>query len=292
MIGYKAASYRGLRDGLVNIARQTWSRASDDNIGLIAAGVAFYSFLAMIPLMAATILIYSLVADPPAISAHLRAIAGHLPGEAARLVEQQLTSVVQTSSSKKGVGLLVSLAIALFGARKGAGSLMTGLNITFACKEDRGFIAQNLTGIAITIGFAVMAVLVVIAIATLGALGELWPAGPPAVISLGKLSANLVLAAAIAGGAALLFRFGPACRKAPLKWLSPGSVLTAAGMVLLTIGFGFYVANFGNYNATYGSLGAVVVLLTWIWLSAYILLLGGELTATLLELEVAQDGSG
>ncbi|WP_239805935.1 YihY/virulence factor BrkB family protein [Croceicoccus hydrothermalis] len=270
------------RGGWIAAAKQAWARGGDDNISLIAAGVAFYGFLAMVPLMAATVLTYGLIADPQSVAAQMQSLAQDLPGSAAELVQDQLSAVVESSSSKKGLGLILALLVALFSARKGAGALIIALNIAYECKEGRGFIAKNLTAIAVTVGGALIALLSVGAIAALGFLDGLLAAAPAVFAPLGKILAYIVLAAAITGGAALLFRYGPACETAALKWLTPGSVLAAVGIVIATLLFGYYVSNFGNYNATYGSLGAVIVLLTWMWASAYILLLGAEMNAALI----------
>ncbi|WP_299309433.1 YihY/virulence factor BrkB family protein [uncultured Croceicoccus sp.] len=268
--------------GWIASAKQAWARGGDDNISLIAAGVAFYGFLAMVPLMAATVLTYGLIADPQTVAVQMQSLAQDLPGSAAELVQDQLSAVVESSSSKKGLGLILALLVALFSARKGAGALIIALNIAYECKESRSFIGKNLTAIGVTVGGALIALLSVGAIAALGFLDGMLDAAPAVFAPLGKILVYVVLAAAITGGAALLFRYGPACETAAFKWLTPGSLLAAVGIVVATLLFGYYVSNFGNYNATYGSLGAVIVLLTWMWASAYILLLGAEMNAALI----------
>ena len=116
------------------------------------------------------------------------------------------------------------------------------------------------------------------AMALLGLLGN-WLWDNIVVAQLLSVLTYVVLGAFLALAAGLLYRFGPACGTGPLRWWAMGPIAAAVGIGLLTLGFGIYVTNFGNYNATYGSLGAVVVLLTWLWLSAYMLLLGAELDA-------------
>ena len=90
--------------------------------------------------------------------------------------------------------------------------------------------------------------------------------------------------------AAVLFRFGPDHPTPSWRWLSPGAVVATLLWLAGTTAFALYVSNFGDYGATYGSLSAVVVLLTWLWLSAYVFLLGAELNAEL-ERQVAGDGA-
>ncbi|MFA9201879.1 MAG: YihY/virulence factor BrkB family protein [Cypionkella sp.] len=267
----------GWRDVVV----RTWKEASADNVGLVAAGVSYYAFLALVPLLGAIVLSYGLFADPQTVVKNLQTIATTLPADIARLVGEQLLNVVQTSSGKKGLGLLAALGIALFGARNAAGAIVTALNIAYEEEETRGFVKVNLLALGMTVGAVLAAILASLAIAVLGYLESLFPAAGPVAIAAGKLVSYLLLGLTAAAAAATLYRYGPARDKAQWQWLTPGSLLFALAWVLLTLGFGFYVSRFGNYGATYGSLGAVVVLLTWLYLSSYALLFGAELNAEL-----------
>lgn len=282
-----AMPLKGWKDVFV----RTWAEAGDDNVGLVAAGVAFYGFLALVPLLGAIVLSYGLVADPKTVVHNMQGLTSVMPGDAAKLVGEQLMNVVKTSGSKKGLGLLLALALAVFGARSAAGSIVTALNIAYEEKEKRSFIMVNLLALGITAAGVVVAVLAVVAIAALGHLESLLPTAPRFVVVLGKLLSYVALAFAGAAGAATLYRYGPSRTKPRWVWLTPGSTLAAVLWLALTLGFGIYVANFGNYNATYGSLGAVVVLLTWLYLSSYILLFGAELNSEL-EHQTAEDTTG
>lgn len=264
-----------------DVLRRSWSEGNDDNIGLVAAGVAFYGFLALVPLLGATVLSYGLLAEPATVIANIKSMTNVMPADAAKLVGEQLMNVVSTSGSKKGVGLLIALAVALFGARNGAGAIMTALNIAYEEKEKRGFVMVNVTALTITAGGVLAAILAVVAIAALGHLEALLPGTPTVVLVLGKLLSYGLLLLGGAAGAAALFRFGPSRERPRWVWLTPGSMLAALLWLVLTAGFGVYVAKFGNYNATYGSLGAVVVLLTWLYLSSYTLIFSAELNSEL-----------
>lgn len=267
--------------GWKEVLGRSWKEAGDDNIGLIAAGVAFYAFLALVPLLGAVVLSYGLIASPETVVKNMQGLTSVMPADAAKLIGEQLLNVVQTSGSKKGLGLLLALGIALFGARNGAGSTMTALNIAYEEQEKRGFVMVNVTALAITVGAVVAAVVAVIAIAALGHLEKLIPGAPGFVLAGGKIASYVLLLVAGAAGAATLYRYGPSRTKPRWVWLTPGSLLAAFGWVVLTLGFGFYVSRFGNYNATYGSLGAVVVMLTWLYLSSYVLLFGAEVNSEL-----------
>jgi YihY family inner membrane protein len=265
-----------LRDWLA-VAKRTWAEANEDNIGLIAAGVAFYGFLALVPLIGATALVYGFIADPATVAANMAQLASFMPADVAKLIGEQLLGMVQTSDDKKGLGLAFALAVALFGARNGAGAVIVALNIAYDKPETRGFIALNLLAIGMTAGAVAVAIIAMVAIAALGHLESLFPTAPEFLVAGGKILAYFLLTLAGAAGAATLYRYGPSGSQARWVWITPGSIFAAAMGLALTFGFGLYVANFGSYNGTYGSLGTVVVTLTWLYLSSYILLAGAEL---------------
>ena len=274
--------------GWKQILVRTWKESSADNIGLIAAGVAFYSFLALVPLLGATVLTYGLVANVETVGDHIAKLMEVLPRDIAPLVAEQLVSVVKSSGEKKGLGILLALGIALFGARNAAGSIVTALNIAYEQEETRGFLKVNLLSFIITLGAVAAAALAMLAVGAMGFMHLALPSASPAMVFLSKAVTYVALALAAATAAALLYRYGPARARPRWSWLTPGSLLFAVGWVAVTIGFGIYVARFGSYGATYGSLSAVVVLLTWIYLTAYVLLFGAELNSEL-EHQTARD---
>lgn len=252
-----------------------WRAASEDNIGILAAGVSYYAFLALVPLLVAAVLSYGLIADAETVAAHAAQLARMLPASAAELVSDQLEGIVGTSAQKKGLGLLLALALALVGARNGAASIITALTMAFNRQETRSFLRGTLVALAVTV-CAVIGLGLVVAVLSLAAglesrLGGLGPVasvlGYAALLGIGVAAIGLLYRLAVPG-------FRPSWRA-----VLPGAVFAAAAAVAFTAAFGIYVANFGNYNATYGSLGAVVVLLTWLYLVAYVLLFGAELDA-------------
>ncbi len=277
-------------EGWKQVALRAWKEAGNDNIGLVAAGVAFYGFLALVPLLGAIVLSYGIVAEPKTVILNMQSLTSVMPKDAAKLIGDQLMNVVTTSGGKKGFGLLLALALALYGARNGAGSIVTALNIAYEEHEKRSFFRLNLLTLGMTAVGVVVAIVALVAIAALGHLEALIPGAPSVVLVIGKLLSYLALILAGAAGAAALYRFGPSRTKPQWSWLTPGSIFSALMWLLLTAGFGLYVANFGNYNATYGSLGAVVIMLTWLYLSSYVLLFGAELNAEL-EHQTAADST-
>lgn len=241
--------------------KSAWTLATRNNAGLLAAGIAYYAFLSFVPLIAAMVLSYGLFVDPQTIATHSAQLAATLPPSASQLVTDQIESVVETRAGAKGLGLAAAIALSLFGARLAAGSVITAFNVAFDAEESRGLVKANLLALAITLGAVGVSGLV-------GAAAAL--AGP----------ASLVVIALFAfAAAALAYHFVPNAPAPAWPATVRGGVLFALGWTGANAIFGFYAANFGNYNATYGSLGAVVVFLTWLFLSAYVLLLGAHLAA-------------
>lgn len=263
------------------VLKRSWAQSGEDNISLIAAGIAFYGFTTIVPLLASIVLIYGLVADTSTVVSNIRALFGVLPDDAARLIGDQLATVVGTSEGKKGFGLVIALGIALYGGTKGASAIVTGLNIAYEERETRGFIALNVLAFGVTLGAVVLALSAALSTAAFALLDSLIPGAPGIVLTGIRLLSYVVLAMIAMTAAACLYRFGPDRQEAKWAWLTPGSVAATLVWLAATLGFGFYVSRFGNYGATYGSLSAVIVLLTWLWLSAYVFLLGAELNSEL-----------
>jgi membrane protein len=266
--------------GWKDVLLRTGKEASSDNVGLVSAGVSFYGFLALLPLMGAVVLSYGLLADPQTVLQNMTAMTQVMPKDIAQLIGEQLLHVVQTSGEKKGFGVLIALALAIFSARNGAAAIVTALNIAYEEEEARGFIKVNLLALGITAAAVVLAVMALLAVAIVTQIEALLPSSQVLALIL-KVVSYILLMAFAAGAAALLYRFGPSRDHARWAWLSAGSLLFAISWVALTVGFGAYVTNFGNYGATYGSLATVVILLTWLYLSSYLLVFGAELNSEL-----------
>src|SRR3954468_7991927 len=121
----------------------TWKEAGDDNVGFLAAGVAFYAFLAFVPLLASVVLTYGLIADPPTVAEHIGKLFAALPRDAAALIADQLKGLTTSPKATTGLSLAVALALAIYGASKGASGVVTALNIAYEVKEARGFVRST-----------------------------------------------------------------------------------------------------------------------------------------------------
>lgn len=265
----------------IKIITRTWLRVDHHNIVLIAAGVAFYGFLAFIPLLAAVGLTYGLVADVNGMASSAQKLMQIMPPDAASLVLGQLNDIVKSSADQKGWGLVLALGFALFGASRAASAVIMALNAAFDRDETRSFVKLNVLTLTLTIGLVLVVVATFIALAGF-ALMETRLAGLPSaafiVITLMATVFMILFAAAVV---ATVYRYGPDRDKPKWRWISPGSLLATIGGLTISFLFGIYVGSFASYNATYGALGAVVVLLMWLWLSALMLCVGAELNAAL-----------
>ncbi len=277
----RSGPWQRLRGRWLEIAKATWRGAGDDHVSLIAAGVAFYAFAAIVPMLAAVVLSYGLIADAHTVAEDIRSLATALPPSAAGIIGDQLERVVSTSQHSKGLGLALALLIALYGATKATAAMTIALNVAFGVDEQRGFIMLRVAALAMVVGGVILALSAMATTAVLSFLTSWLPWTPVAVLIAIRLGGYLLLALLAITGAAVLYRFAPNRQDARWIWLSPGAVLATLLWLGATGLFGVYVGNFGSYGATYGSLSAVIVLLTWLWLTAYVFLLGGELNAAL-----------
>ena len=273
-----------------DVAIRVWNQSWSDNIGLVAAGVAFYGFLALVPLLGMLVLTYGLAADPSTVVAHVMTLLRFLPADAAMLIGQLLMNAVQTSKETSGLGIAAAVLLALYAGGNGAGAIMTALNIAYEEEEKRSLARFYALAFAITAIAVLLALIALAATAAIASLGRLLPtASGPAVLA-GKAGLYALMSLVAAAVAATLYRYGPSREDARWQWLTAGSLFTALVSLLLTIAFGFYVTRLTDYSATYGSIAAIVMLLTWMYLTAYVFLFGAELNAEL-EHQTAKDST-
>lgn len=273
-----------------DIVSRTWKRVWQDNVGLVSAGVAYYGFLAFVPLLGLIVLVYGLVADPQTVVSNVRTMTVVLPPDVASLVSDQLIAAVKSTKETKGLGVIIALLVALYGGTNGAGSIVSALNIAYEEKEKRSLGRFYLIALLITLSAVVLAVTALVATTALAFLGSLVPGISPALIHAGRVAAYLVMVLLASAIAATLYRFAPSREHARWRWITPGSLFAALAWMLLTLLFSFYVTTVTDYNTTYGSLGTVIVLLTWIYLSAYALVVGAELNSEI-EHQTAKDST-
>jgi membrane protein len=264
--------------GWFQILKRAWKEAKADHVPLIAAGVAYYAFLAVFPAIIAAVLLYGLLADPAQVASQVDQIGKALPTSAQDLLAEQMKSLTQTSQQSLGIGLIVSLLAALWSASGGMGNLITAVNITYDEDDERGFVRGKGLSLAMTLGAIVFVVVAIALIAVLPAVVEaigLPPALQVVVESLRWLGLVVAMMAALA----VLYRVAPDRESPKMRWVSVGAVTATVLWVIASIGFSLYVDNFSSYGKTYGSLAGVVVLLLWLWITNYLVLLGAEINA-------------
>jgi membrane protein len=257
---------------------RTKKAISDDNVGLVAAGVAFYGLLAIFPGLAALVSLYGLVADPVQVQEQLEAASGILPDGAMDLLREQLTQVSASAAGALSLAAAGGLVIALWGTARITKAFMQAMNIAYGEQEKRGFLRINLTAITLTAGILLTAATAIGAVVVVPVVLDLVGLGDAAEWLISILRWPMV-AVVFLGALAVLYNLGPSRRRPPWRWVTPGSLVALAFWLGASILFSFYVSNFGSYNETYGSLGAVIGMMMWLWLSAFAILIGAEVNA-------------
>jgi len=266
------------RHGWRDILWRLWAQIGEDNVSIIAAGVAFYAMLAIFPAITAFVSLFGLIADTAQVQNQFASFRDAMPVEAWSLLNDQLTAVVSAGNQSLGIGVVVGLVIALWSAGAGVRALMTALNIAYHEEEKRSFLRFYATAFLFTIGLVVLAILSVgVIVAVPIALSLIEPGlFTRAVI---KVLPWLILAVFITAALGALYRFGASRAEPRTRWVSWGAVLATVLWIAASVLFSVYVSNFDSYNETYGALGAVMILLMWLWISAFIVLLGAGLNA-------------
>lgn len=276
---------QGWKDVLIRVKNQL----GEDHVSIVAAGVTFYGFLAIFPAVAAMVSIYGLMVDPSTVERQFSQLTAVLPPQAHDLLSEQLKSLASQSNSKLGIGVVVSILAATWSAKKGMNALVEGMNIAYNEEERRGFVKKTLLTFVMTLGAVVVTILsMVLVIALPAALQALNL--PDALAWTLRIVRWLILGAILLGSLAAVYRYAPSRDHAKWRWVSWGSGIAVALWLFASWAFSYYVSNFGSYNETYGSLAAVVILLMWLYISAYIILLGAEINSEM-EHQTAKDST-
>jgi membrane protein len=264
--------------GWFAILKRVKAEVKEDNVTLLAAGVAFYAMLAIFPAIIAVVTVYGMVADPAQVESQVGEFAKSLPAGADQLLTEQLTAVTSSADRALSIGLAVSLLAVLWSASGGVQGLVKGLNLVYDERETRGFVKLRGLSFLLTLGAIVVAVTATALIAVFPGVIERLELG-----QAGELAASIVrwvvLALLVLVALAVVYRFAPDRANPRWRWVSGGAVVALVLWLLASVGFSWYVDNFGNYNQTYGALAAVIILLLWLFLSAFAVLLGAEFDA-------------
>lgn len=263
----------GWRDILLRTKREL----SEDNLSLVAAGVSFYLMLALIPGLAAAISVYGLISDPGDVERQFASFSGVLPAD----VQETLTAEMRRISGESELasfGAIFGFALVLWSGAKGMLGLMDAMNIVYEEREWRGMVHRYGLALLLTLGAAVVLAVTVAIIGAAPAVLEFLGVGRVASVVVGVVRWVLLVALVLLA-LSVLYRYGPCRHRARWRWISWGAVAAAALWLAASFLFSIYVERFADYNKTYGSMGAVVALMMWLYVGAYVVLAGGELNA-------------
>lgn len=253
-------------------------KINNDDIFALGAQLAYYLMLSFFPFL---IFLMTIVGFSKLNSAEildgLRAI---LPTNVFILIDTIVVDIVETQSA----GLLgASIILTIWSASSGFRAVIKGLNKAYDINEKRSFVKRAIVGMIFTLA------LVTIIIATLAMLvfGELIGGYivkiipfEEAVRLIWNISRYLIVIAMMVLVFATIYRYTPA-RKIDWREVYPGAIASTLGWIITSLGFSFYINNIANYSKFYGSIGAVFVLMTWLYLTSIILILGAEINSVL-----------
>jgi len=264
---------------MLDFFRSVGREMDERNLSLIAAGVAFYAMLALFPALAALIAIWGFFSDPLIIFEQLVLLERFVPTDAYALIEAQVVSLTKATDSTLGWASALSTIIALWTARSGVAALIRGLNTVHRAPTRAGLRSIS-TAIVLTM------TLILIAIVAVGTI-IIFPVAL-AFLPMAKASAQflevlrwVIVISVVLFGFGVLYRYGPNTGGERANWITPGAIAAVIIWGAVSAGFSYYLSNFGNYNEVYGSIGAVIALLMWFYISAWVVLLGGSLNAAL-----------
>jgi len=276
--------------GWIQVVKRGAKEAKADQVPLLAAGVAFYAFMAIFPALIAVVSIYGLFADPSTIANQLNSLTGTLPDEARKIIIDQVTAL-STRRQTLGISLVLSLLIALWSASAGTSNLLTAINVAYNEEEKRGFVKKRLLALGLTVAAIIFMVIILGLVAVSPPLLKV-VFGTGALRWVLQIVGWLIVLVLVPAALALLYRLAPD-RDAPrMKWASVGAVVATLIWLAASIGFSIYTSTFGNYAKTYGVFAGIVVLLLWLWLTMYAILLGAEINAEAEQQTIADTTKG
>ncbi|MDQ7728676.1 YihY/virulence factor BrkB family protein [Halomonas sp. SpR8] len=261
--------------GWQDIAWRVVRAARRNRLTMLAAGVAFYALLALFPTIAAVISLWGLLFDPYEAGQQLYEISRFMPPDAAELIDKQAQEVVESAESGSFHGALAGLLIAMFIASKGVAVLVIGLNVVYGESEKRSLLHRSTVLVSLTFGLIFMTLVSLAFIAIVPVVVNALAIDQPLnrILQWLRWPALLLMMSMLI---ALLYRYAPYRRSAQWSWLSYGTLLATVMWLLGSGGLSLYVRYFSTFSELYGSLGAVVALMLWFWLSAFVVLFGAE----------------
>lgn len=265
-------------DGWKAVGKRVLRELREDQIQGLAAGLAFYALLAVFPALIAFVSIYGLVADPQSVTDLMARLSSGLPEGAGTLIAGQLERIVQMSGGALSWTAVSAIVGALWSASSGAQQLIKALDRAYDIDESRGFFKLRGVSIVLTLMFFVLGGVAIGLIVVVPPLLASIAPGPAVEIAV-AIGRFIVLAALLMVVLAAVYRYAPDREEPRWEWVSPGAVVGTIVWIVASILFSIYVSNFGNFGQTYGSLAGVIILMLWLFISAFVVLAGAELNA-------------
>lgn len=266
------------KKGWKDIALRVKDQLKNDHISIVAAGIAFYFFLAIFPAIAAALSIYGLVMEPEQVEQQMSQLANILPGEAHQMLSNILEQESQKSGSSLGWSFVLSVLISLWSANKGTKAVFEGVNISYNEKDERGFLKLNAVTILFTIGGIIVGFIAIAIVVAFPALIDKIGL-PPTLETIIQLLRWPILLLIVMSALAAVYKFAPHRQSPEFKWTSWGVIVATVIWLAGSLLFNLYISNFGSLDATYGSFAAIIILMLWFFLSAFIILLGAEINS-------------
>ncbi len=252
---------------------KTWGIANSSNVWAHCASVGFFGFLSIFPVMAVFVLIYGLVFSPTEMQEQIATLRPFIPENVYQILGGRLNDLVSNTSSRLTFSLILSSLLALYSGSKGIKYLIILINLAFHITEERGFIQTTLRALGLTFAALIVLILAISSIALIPLVAAYFPF-PQIAKTIALWSRWPILAGIVFLSFLSLYRFAPNREAIALKKLMPGAVLATILWILLSLLFSIYVQNFNNYSAEFGALSAAVVIMLWLYYSAFIVAFG------------------
>ena len=273
--------------GWVDILWRVFWSISENRILSTSGGVAFFALLAIFPAIGAMVSLYGIFADASTIAEHMALLGGILPFGVLEIVAEQIKLVAKQQNDTLGAAFVIGLLIAVVSANSGMAALFDALNVVYDEREKRSILQLYTTTFLFTLAGIVFVILAIIGMIIIPLVLEFIGLTTAAETLISVLRWPVLLVT-VGVSLAFLYRYGPSRRDAQWRWVSWGSIVAAILWIAASMLFSWYVATFDSYNRVYGSLGAGIGFMVWLWMSAVIVLLGGEVNAEM-EHQTARD---
>ncbi len=266
--------------------RVLWS-ISADRVLSTAGSVAFFALLAVLPGVRALVSLYGLFADASTIGSHLTILAGIFPGGVLAVLSDQIILLARQPNETLGAAFTIALLVALVSANSGVAALFDALNVVYGEQEKRSLVRFYATTFLFTLAGIAFVLVAISAVVVLPLILKFVGSATTSERLLSFLRWPILLAT-LTVSLGFIYRYGPSRREARWRWVTWGSIIAAVLWIAASMLFSWYVATFDSYNKLYGSLGAGIGFMIWLWISAVVVLLGGELNAEM-EHQTARD---